>query len=112
MAKPARQRETINSRVIYNFHPMFTSTNMNFLYGNDSLAHDTATVEGGDITVICNRAVMIGMGERSTPQGVEILARSLFQAGTVDTVTVRWPSGKITELAAPAAGRVHAIKEP
>jgi arginine deiminase len=88
MAKPARQRETINSRVVYNFHPMFTSTRTNFLYGNDSLAHDSATVEGGDITVIGNRAVMIGMGERSTPQGVEILARSLFQAGTVDTVIV------------------------
>ena len=49
-----------------------------FLYGNDSLAHEPATVEGGDITVIGNGAVMIGMGERTTPQGVEILARSLF----------------------------------
>jgi len=88
MAKPARQRETINSRVVYNFHPMFVGTRMKFLYGNDSLAHDTATVEGGDITVIGNRSVMIGMGERSTPQGVEILARSLFRSGTVDTVIV------------------------
>jgi arginine deiminase len=88
MAKPARKRETINSRVVYNFHPMFASTELNFLYGNDSLSHDTATVEGGDITVIGNRSVMVGMGERSTPQGVEILARSLFRAGTVDTVIV------------------------
>ena len=30
---------------------------------------------------IGNRAVMIGMGERSTPQGVEMLSRSLFRAG-------------------------------
>jgi sugar/nucleoside kinase (ribokinase family) len=36
----------------------------------------------------------------------------LGAAATVDTVTVRWPSGKITEIAAPATGRVHAIKEP
>ncbi|MGE0170337.1 arginine deiminase [Nocardioides sp.] len=86
MAKPARRGETINSRVIYNFHPMFAGTS--FLYGNDSLAHDTATIEGGDITVIGNRAVMIGMGERSTPQGVETLARSLFRAGSVDSVIV------------------------
>ncbi|GAA5122342.1 arginine deiminase [Alloalcanivorax gelatiniphagus] len=88
MAKQARKRETINSRVVYNFHPMFAGTAMNFLYGNDSLAHESATVEGGDITVIGNRAVMMGMGERSTPQGVEILARSLFQSGNVDTVIV------------------------
>jgi hypothetical protein len=31
---------------------------------------------------------------------------------TVEKVTIRWPSGKITEIAAPATGRVHAIKEP
>ena len=88
MAKAARQRETINSRVIYNFHPMFRCSQINFLYGNDSSAHESATVEGGDITVIGNRALMIGMGERSTPQGVETLARSVFQAGTVDKVIV------------------------
>ena len=88
MAKPARQRETINSRVVYNFHPMFRTADVSFLYGNDGLAHGSATIEGGDITVIGNRAVMIGMGERSSPQGVETLARSLFRADTVDTVIV------------------------
>lgn len=88
MAKAARQRETINSRVVYNFHPMFRQASLNFLYGNDSLAHETATIEGGDITVIGNRAVLIGMGERSTPQGVETLSRSLFRAGSVDKVIV------------------------
>jgi arginine deiminase len=87
MAKAARQRETLNSRVVYNFHPMFRGTT-SFLYGNDSSAHESATVEGGDITVIGNRAVMVGMGERSTPQGVEMVARSLFAAGTVDVVIV------------------------
>ncbi len=88
MAKPARQRETINSRVVYNFHPMFRDASVDFLYGNDSQAHESATIEGGDITVIGNRAVMIGMGERSTPQGIEILSRSLFAAGATDTVIV------------------------
>ncbi len=86
MAKPARKRETINSRVVYNFHPMFRSADFHVLYGNDSLAHEPATIEGGDVTVIGNRSVMIGMGERTTPQGVETLARSLFSAGSVDTV--------------------------
>lgn len=86
MAKPARKRETINSRVVYNFHPMFRGAKFPFLYGNDSLSHEPATIEGGDVTVIGNRAVMIGMGERSTPQGVETLARELFSVGSVDTV--------------------------
>ena len=86
MAKPARKRETINSQVVYSFHPMFRDSDFRVLYGNDSLEHEPATVEGGDVTVIGNRSVMIGMGERTTPQGVETLARSLFSAGTVDTV--------------------------
>jgi arginine deiminase len=86
MAKPARRRETINSRVVYNFHPMFRDAGVPFLYGNDSVPHHPATIEGGDVTVIGNRSVMIGMGERSTPQGVETLARALFARGTTDRV--------------------------
>ena len=39
MAKPARKRETINSRVVYNFHPMFRdAARRYFFYGNDSRA--------------------------------------------------------------------------
>ena len=36
----------------------------------------------------------------------------LGSAAAVDKVTVRWPSGKMTEIAGPALDRVHAIKEP
>ena len=85
MAKPARQLETINSRLVYNFHPMFAGR-VQFLYGNDSVVHEPATIEGGDVAVIGNRAVMIGMSERTTPQGVETLARALFGTGTADRV--------------------------
>jgi arginine deiminase len=88
MAMQARKRETINSQVVYNFHPMFTAAAPTFLYGNDSLAHEPATVEGGDVTVIGNRAVMIGMGERTSPQGLEMLAHRLFETDTVEKVIV------------------------
>jgi arginine deiminase len=85
MAKPARKMETINSRLVYNFHPMFAGQ-VDFLYGNDSLAHEPSTVEGGDVAVIGNGAVLIGMGERTTPQGVETLTRALFSTGKAHTV--------------------------
>jgi len=88
MAKPARKRETFNSRVVYNFHPMFRDGGLNFYYGNDSVPHEPATVEGGDVLVIGNGAVMIGMGERTTPQGAETLSRLLFQSGQVSRVVV------------------------
>lgn len=88
MAKAARKRETINSRVVYNFHPMFKDANIDYLYGNDSIPHEPATIEGGDITVIGNGAVMIGMGERTSPQGVEVLARRLFETGKAKRIIV------------------------
>jgi arginine deiminase len=88
MAKPARERERINSRVIYNFHPKFRGAGMTYLYGNDSVPHQPATIEGGDIAVIGNKTVMIGMGERTTPQGVEVLARRLFETSTAERVIV------------------------
>ena len=83
MSKQARKRETINSRLIFNFHPMFRDADppLHFYYGNDNESHDPANCEGGDILVIGNGAVMIGMGERTTPQGVEFLARSTSPTG-------------------------------
>jgi len=88
MAKQARKRETINSQVVYNFHPMFAGTINTFLYGNDALNHEPATIEGGDVTVIGNGTVMIGMGERTTPQGLEFLTRRLFETHTATRVIV------------------------
>jgi arginine deiminase len=88
MSKPARKRETINSRVVWNFHPMFRDADpaLHFYYGNDADTHDPANCEGGDILVIGNGAVMVGMGERTTPQGVEFLARQYFSHGSVTKV--------------------------
>lgn len=78
MAKPARQRETVHSRAIWNFHPMFKGAGLHFWYGNDDDHHQPATVEGGDVLVLGNGAVMIGMGERTTPQGIGMLVNAYF----------------------------------
>jgi arginine deiminase len=86
MAKPARERETLHSRAIYRFHPMFAGTDFVRYYGDDDASHLPATVEGGDVHVLGHGAVMIGMGERSTPMAVELLAAALFRSGQASTV--------------------------
>jgi len=86
MAKPARQRETLHSRAIYRYHPMFASADFARYYGDDDALHLPATVEGGDVHVLGHGAVMIGMGERTTPMAVELLAAALFRAGQANTV--------------------------
>jgi arginine deiminase len=48
--------------------------------------HGPATLEGGDIMPIGNGVVLVGMGERSTPQAVGQLAQALFKAGAATRV--------------------------
>jgi arginine deiminase len=86
MAKPARQRETLHSRAIYRFHPMFAHADFARYYGDDDANHQPASVEGGDVHVLGHGAVMVGMGERSTPMAVELLASALFLAGQASRV--------------------------
>jgi arginine deiminase len=86
MAMPARLRESVHSAAIYRFHPMFAEADFQIWYGGDDKPHQPATLEGGDIHVLGYRAIMIGLGERSTAMGVENLSRSLFKAGAADKV--------------------------
>ncbi len=82
MAMPARRRESLHTRTVYRHHPLFAEAREagRFIshYGDDDLDHAPATLEGGDIHVLSHDTVMVGMGERTTPMGVEMLARSLF----------------------------------
>lgn len=82
MAMPARRRESLHTRAVYRYHPLFAAARQSgqFVvhYGDDDLDHAPATMEGGDIHVLDHDTVLVGMGERTTPMGVEMLARSLF----------------------------------
>ena len=79
MRRPARIPETITDEAIYRWHPMFAQAQFDVWYhGADARP---ATIEGGDILVIGNGAVLVGMSERTTPQAVEVLAGRLFAAG-------------------------------
>jgi arginine deiminase len=86
MAKPARLRETVHAQAIYRFHPMFADSRFPIWYGDELGDRAPATIEGGDVLVLGNGAVMIGMGDRTAPQTVEILATRLFDAGAASRV--------------------------
>jgi len=86
MAMTARQRETLHSRVIYRHHPLFAGGDWTYWQGDDERDHLPASLEGGDVHVVGNRSVLVGMGERTTPMAVEMLAHSLFAADAADRV--------------------------
>jgi arginine deiminase len=82
MTKPARRPETAIMEAIYRFHPMFTANGgVDVWFGGVEENWGRCTIEGGDVETIGNGAVMIGMGERTSPQSVGILARNLFAHG-------------------------------
>ncbi len=86
MAMPARQRESLHTRAIYTHHPMFAGKDFITYLGGDDRDLRPATMEGGDVHVVGHGAVLVGMGERTTPMAVEALARALFDAGQATTV--------------------------
>ena len=82
MRRRARMRETVSDQAMYRWHPMFASGGFEiWLQGEDA---EPATIEGGDILVLGNGAVLVGMSERTQPQAVEMLAHRLFSAAAAD----------------------------
>jgi arginine deiminase len=86
MAFPARRRETVHVETVYRHHPMFAQADFPVWYGGDGHDHYPAVVEGGDLLVLGNGVLLVGMGERTTHQGVEALARNMFAAGVLGCV--------------------------
>jgi arginine deiminase len=80
----ARRRETIHYEAIYRWHPMFAGADFNLW--SDGIADGQATIEGGDVLVLGRGSVLVGMSERTTPQGVERLARRLFAGGNIERI--------------------------
>jgi arginine deiminase len=87
MTKPARRPETVFMQAIYRWHPMFAANGgVTVWHGDVEQDWGRATVEGGDVMPVGNGAVMIGMGERTAPQAVTMIARELFKAGSARLV--------------------------
>jgi arginine deiminase len=86
MRKKARMRETVSYEAIYRYHSNFAEAD--FALWSPGRESGVATTEGGDIHVLGNGAVLVGMSERTRPPGVERLAARLFAAEAADTVVV------------------------
>jgi arginine deiminase len=96
MTKPARRPETVFMQAIYRFHPMFAQNGgVKVWHGDVEQDWGRATVEGGDVMPVGNGAVLIGMGERTAPQAVTMIARELFKAGSARVVmAVKLPQSR------------------
>jgi arginine deiminase len=93
MRRRARRQETISDEAMYRWHPMFAAGGFEiWLHGADAAP---ATIEGGDILVLGDGAVLVGMSERTQPQAVEMLADRLFTSGAADRlVAINMPKSR------------------
>ena len=78
MRMEARRRETIFLKYIYNYHKLFKSSNIPLWYDRTNLF----PIEGGDILVLSDKVLAIGCSERTSAEGIEHLAKNLFDAPT------------------------------
>ena len=83
---PARRPEALNMAAIYRFHPIFEGVGFGLFSEPTASGTGKTSLEGGDVMPIGKRIVLVGMGERTTPQAVMRLATGLFEAGSVDRV--------------------------
>ncbi|MBC7954660.1 MAG: arginine deiminase [Cytophagales bacterium] len=82
---PARRQETLLATAIYRFHPAFAGRAIEW-WGDPDVDHGQASLEGGDVMPLGRGVVLIGMGERTSPQAVSQLARALFARGAASRV--------------------------
>lgn len=75
MKKTARRRETLNLQAIYRFHPDFSDNLTQFGAG---VADSPASTEGGDVEILSEHSVLVGISERTSPAGFERLASRLL----------------------------------
>lgn len=74
MANETRNRETIFAKYIFNYHPRFK--NVPRWYNRDK----TYPIEGGDILVLSDKVLAIGISDRTDTTAIERLAQKLLSS--------------------------------
>lgn len=87
MQRLARRRESVHLTMIYRHHPLFADpSGRRPEHWGDGLGNGAATVEGGDVLVLSEEVVAIGLSERTTAAGAERLAGELLRHGAARRV--------------------------
>ncbi|KGK89199.1 arginine deiminase [Clostridium sp. HMP27] len=72
MANTTRNRETLFAKYIFNYHPRFKDVSR--WYNRDK----THPIEGGDILVLSDKILAIGISDRTDPMAIERLSHKLL----------------------------------
>lgn len=73
MFTQVRGRETIYAEYIFKYHPLYKQDIPHYYDRND-----LSTIEGGDVLILSNHVLAVGVSERTHPSAIEKLAKNLF----------------------------------
>lgn len=80
MFSVTRSRETIYGEYIFKYHPVYGSKDIPHYYNRQMVP----TLEGGDILVLNDKILAVGVSERTHPAAIERLAKNLFYYNKTD----------------------------
>ncbi|MEI9956266.1 MAG: arginine deiminase family protein [Ferruginibacter sp.] len=96
-AKKARTREALLAKYIFFNHPLFVDYKNNIIELSDS-QHSfllpkedddkKVTLEGGDIMVVSDKHLLVGVSERTTLEAAVKITNTMFDLSIVDKVTI------------------------
>lgn len=85
-AKRARARESLLMELILLHHPIFEKSKEQIIYTGGS-----QSIEGGDVLVVSEKVVLIGMSERTTFSGLVGVANNLLEGNVEHVLAVDIP---------------------
>lgn len=94
--KAARKREALLAKYVFFKHPMFADIRSNILELQELSHHflstsenpdPLVTLEGGDVMVVSEQHLLVGISERTSREAVAQLTKLLFEKNVVSKVT-------------------------
>ncbi|MCA0385121.1 MAG: arginine deiminase [Firmicutes bacterium] len=77
MRTVTRCRETIFAKYIFRYHRDYRDVHIPFWYDRDM----KNAIEGGDVLVLSDKVIAVGISERTDADAIEMLARNIFSDG-------------------------------
>jgi arginine deiminase len=87
MASPVRWRESLIMEAIFDFHPNFSTKTIN--PANTISNPEKIAIEGGDILVARHDILLVGIGPRTTPEGVDYILEQLKEKNEYQHIIVQ-----------------------
>jgi arginine deiminase len=87
MASSVRERESQIMEAIFDYYPDFNTST--FTAAKSGVKQKSLSIEGGDILIAREDVTLIGIGARTTPEGVDVIIEKMKEKETVHHIIVQ-----------------------